>query len=467
MQVYIHIGYPKTGSSAIQSHIFTNQGWFEERGVYIPRTGYTSGRGHARLINADLKRLALKSEMELPAEVRLQELAEELAARAAEGVETALISWEGLAAISPPTMAKIHRALAGHQVTILCYVRDQVSLYQAAALKTLEVQGYVSARSFFDPPDIKDEELQLYDFSTALTHWHDAFEGSASVRVRLFERSCLVAGDVVTDFLNWLGLEPDDDFTLQTRVVNSTLDSRAAAALLIAKVTRVAQPELMRLTGALLEVAGNSDGNVKDFLPESSRRRIHDYFSDSNAKLLKQFRPENAPAGSSELFPGLREAKTSPVFDYLRSVFLALDAPGPRVWDGGVLEGKQVAQLIRPPGSGWRGAEPDGAWSMGPRSTIVFLLPDINRQRGPGAIALHFHGNYMQGHSETVLSINNEEHRLNLRDTEVRASIDDAMCEGGVRVGLQHHFPGAEEENAGAAELAFKLMRISYRFIWD
>ncbi|GAB5451292.1 MAG: hypothetical protein Hals2KO_16200 [Halioglobus sp.] len=467
MQVYIHIGYPKTGSSAIQSHIFTNQGWFEKRGVYIPRTGYTSGRGHARLINADLKRLALKSEAELPAEVRLQELAEELAARAEEGIETALISWEGLAAISPPTMAKIHRALAGHQVTILCYVRDQVSLYQAAALKTLEVQGYVSARSFFDPPDITDEELQLYDFAAALTHWHDAFEGSASVRVRLFERSCLVAGDVVTDFLHWLGLEIDDDFTLQTRVVNSTLDSRAAAALLIAKVTRVAQPELMRLTGALLEVAGNSDGNVKDFLPASSRQRIHDHFSASNAQLLEQFRPENAPAGSSELFPDLREAKTSPVFDYLRSVFLALDTPGPRVWDGGALEGRQVAQLIRPPGSGWRGAEPDGAWSMGPRSTIEFLLPDIHRQRGPGAIALHFHGNYRPGHSDTVLKINDEEQRLNLRDQEVRATIDDAMCENGVRVELQHHFPDSGEENAGAGELAFKLMRISYRFIWD
>ncbi|MEM1152888.1 MAG: hypothetical protein AAGI44_02030, partial [Pseudomonadota bacterium] len=66
MRVYIHIGYPKTGSSAIQSHIFTNRAWFETQGVYIPRTGYASGMGHSKLINADLPNLVLPSQKNIP-----------------------------------------------------------------------------------------------------------------------------------------------------------------------------------------------------------------------------------------------------------------------------------------------------------------------------------------------------------------------------------------------------------------
>lgn len=466
MRVYIHIGYPKTGSSAIQSHIFANRAWFESKGVYIPRTGYASGMGHSKLINADLPNLVLPSQKDIPAQVQLDALANELKHPAIDGVETALISWEGLVGIGPDTIAKIARALEDHRVTVLAYLRDQVSLYQAAALKTLEIHGYVTDSVFFGSGEISEYERELYDFSATLSKWKEAFQGRIEIRTRWFERGLLKEGNVVTDFLNWVGLNPDDEFALEHRSINQTIDSSAAALILLARSLRLPQKELTRITGALLQLGTGSEGSIKSFLSVEAQLRIYSIFSESNERLLREYSPENLPEHHDALRPPkASQSSGSPVFEYVAQVRAMLTKPEMQIWDGGVLHSNVLQQLTRPPGRGWRAIGSDGVWSIGLHSMLMFKLPKLSERKGPASLCIEFKGEYAKGHASTLLVTNEkQECMLDLREAQLNLKITDEFKSDGVRLQLKHQFPPPQLQNEQGQ--AYKLKEISYSFLW-
>src|SRR5690606_30908736 len=50
MELYLHIGYHKTGSSFLQSLFATNRDWFESQGIYYPK-GYRDKEAQSGLIS--------------------------------------------------------------------------------------------------------------------------------------------------------------------------------------------------------------------------------------------------------------------------------------------------------------------------------------------------------------------------------------------------------------------------------
>ncbi|MEM8662048.1 MAG: hypothetical protein AAGF35_14280, partial [Pseudomonadota bacterium] len=411
-----------------------------------------------------LPNLVLPSQKNIPAEVQLETLAQELATPAIDGCEKALISWEGFVGIKPETIAKLAHALGDRQVSVLAYLRDQISLYQAAALKTLEMHGFVTDSVFFGSGEISAHERELYDFNATLSKWKEAFRGRAEIRTRWFDRALLKEGDVVTDFLSWLDLAPDAEFVLETRTINRTIDSNAAALILLARSLRLPQKELTRLTGALLQL--NSGGGQKTFLNFDAQQRIYQIFKDSNERLLRDHRPENLPEQHAVLLPpNDSQSSNSPVFEYIAKVRAELKQPEILVWDGGVLHSKVLQQLTRPPGRGWRAVGAGGVWSMGRHSQLSFKLPKLNQLKGPSHLRISFRGEYAQGHSSTLVVVNEKPNNaLDLRKAELEIAITEELKENGVHLRLDHQFQAKQAQDEQAQ--AFQLQEIFYYFLW-
>ncbi|GAB5450763.1 MAG: hypothetical protein Hals2KO_10910 [Halioglobus sp.] len=470
MQVFLHIGYPKTGSTAIQWHVFSNQGWFEKRGFYIPRTGYAAGLGHAFLVGGKSQPLRSgANRVLLKPDSQFQTLAEELKACQEKGFDKALITWEGFAIVNEGVIDEMAQALGEFDISLFAYLRDQVSLHQSAALQGLENLRDFTADRFFGGRDIPESTLAQFDFPTVLARWQQAFGDRLTARTRLFERSLLQDGNVVIDFLQWLGLPQDDQFALQSSQINHSLDSRAAALILVARAAGVPGGRLIALSRALSDVTARSKSTSKNFMSVDDRQLLQDFYRDSNESLFSEYPPENAPGANTDFFPGKADDEgPAPEFEYLREVYRALGNPSPEVWGGGPINNQKVGRVARAPNAGWRGPEADGVWSVGSMSELAFRLPETHPEYGPSAVELTLSGSYFEGHSATDVRVGGNTERMDLSMATLRISLDDKIRKDGVRIVLQHQAPSITEASAAEpVELAYKLRFLSYTFVWE
>lgn len=473
MEVILHIGYPKTGSSAIQSHIHTNRGWLQKNGIYIPESGYGRGLGHAFLFGLDAKSPPPRGgDQALRGEDRLGDLEEELRQAEQRGFRRALISWEGLVSIQTHAIQSLCNALLGHSITLLAYVREQSALFQSAILQHVEAATNSPLISVFGNNNLSEISTEIYDFDATLSSWQTIFTDQIDVRIRVYEKRCLIDGNIVIDFLSWIGLSPDAGFCLQSKQVNHSLDSRTAALLLVAQAAGLDRGGRLKLSRALSQVIGRRGARDRKFLGDDELDLLRERYRMCNLRLFEKFKPENVDSDTSgfSLPEGKSEPEVSAIeFDFLRDLYNELTAPAMVVWQGDTLVSHKLVKIAGSRNQGWRGAEVTGVWSVGPASELAFLLPELDPVEGPKALKLTIAGRYFGENINTRVVVNGNEEILDLKSTELCIDIDERVLRQGIRIELLHSSPQIpNEQKAGLEEngIAFKLEWLSYSFIW-
>ena len=473
MQVFIHIGYPKTGSSAIQSHIFTNQRWLENHGIYIPKSGYASGLGHCFLLTGGNPLHSATGKDDSNQEAgQLSMLSKELGACSEAGFSKALISWEGLALLGKDSIENISAALRDHQVTIRAYVRDPVDLYQSAVLQEIESLWNYHEEILEDDHNIRDTRLLGRDFSSTLGEWESCFDGNIQIRVRVFDRNRLVDNNIVQDFLNWLDLTPDNNFYLQSRPTNHSLDTKAASILLVANAAGLHYGGLQKLSRALSTVTGKQKKKSQGFISGSSRSTLESLFEETNKLLANKYPPENAiddPLCFAKHDATTEVQNPSGELAYLREIYRELMSPALEIWEGGPLASRNLGILTRPPNRGWTLPQMKGIWAVGSKSTLAFLLPEHHPVEGPRAIRLSIGGTYAPGYTSTTLTASGVTADRNLSEAEVEIAITDKVRSHGVELILEHYPENATDQKSEDKKNppAFRLELLAYCFIWD
>ncbi len=206
--VYLHIGAPKTATSALQALLAQNAEALLASGVLYPQT-CRHGDAHHVLICDLIERhqghpLPDFWYGDYPRGRAWQALREELA-RQVDAIHAAVVSSElffGQTTHLDAILADIARELAGYPVRVVVYLRRQDRMY--SSFYNQDVKGVrqwaEDAYSFY-----ATHQLFQLDYYSLLRRWGEAF-GPANILLRPYEPAQWVDGDIGRDFCAALGL---------------------------------------------------------------------------------------------------------------------------------------------------------------------------------------------------------------------------------------------------------------------
>ncbi|MEO1292352.1 MAG: hypothetical protein AAFV62_05900 [Pseudomonadota bacterium] len=212
MDLTLHIGGEKTGTTTLQSFLYANRKALERRGLFrIDAVGQPDSRllatlamrddrcdeSHARLRLLDVNarramtektaRAIARTASRLPAGARIVVSSEHLQSRLWHQDEVSAVK-------------DMLTPFAG-RIRVVCYLRRQVDL--AVSFYATQLRAGVPASGPL-PHDPLSRNFYRYD--QVLERWANVF-GDAAMDVRIFEPEALVGDDIVTDFLSKLGVD--------------------------------------------------------------------------------------------------------------------------------------------------------------------------------------------------------------------------------------------------------------------
>ncbi|WP_372398645.1 hypothetical protein ABMY26_18505 [Azospirillum sp. HJ39] len=298
MHWIIHIGAPKTGSTAIQRFLHENRDRLETLGVLYPDVSLR-GYGHhdlAFLLGGGYPAWAT------PQDLPLSELGEALrnAVRTA-GVETVLLSSENFYLYPAPSALRGLLRSAGlsaeDRISVVCYLRRQDEAHVSWYNQTVKAQG-----NHIDFTASMRRDHGLWDYAERLKPWQAEF-GAQSIMLR--DYGATSADDVLTDFLAAIGFS-HASFDLPPirpngRINRDLLDFQRLVNRLPLKVVqkRRFHKQLIALTEA------TADSGLFDDTPllsPSGRAALLESYGASNTLVARTF------LNREELFPAAAPA---------------------------------------------------------------------------------------------------------------------------------------------------------------
>lgn len=261
MQIILHIGQPKTASTAIQLYFRRNRQQLAAQGVLYP----TSLGMKKSFIAPFLSSRGRRANKFSSAEEVVDGLREEFSGSYGKAV----LSDETIYRCNQGKKQHIKEMFSEHATSwrILCYVRrpDEhiVSSYQQAIRNNSGFNG--SFEAYYNKR-LKDD---YYRYNYQIERWAEIF-GRDAVEVRVFHRETLQGGPV-EDFIRWIGLDP---------------------ATLPPDVEQVANESVDRVGTEILRFLNDCEAKRRDILRdydlESLRRKLRALNSDDRLRLDTQ-----------------------------------------------------------------------------------------------------------------------------------------------------------------------------------
>jgi hypothetical protein len=455
MKLFIHIGFQKTGSSAIQVHLGLNDGVLRQRGILVPRAGWSAGNGHNGFISLDTDEL-------------LAGVSREIDEFSASGGHTAVLSFEGFTLFEAEAIEKFARYLGKHEVVLVAYLREQSELIQSAYLQRVKSGG--RHKSLLDFAIDKPLSFPQYlDIHAVIKKWQEGFGPRLQVITKIYDTADLVDNNAAADFLELLGVEDTADFQFLRKQQNTSLDVSSVALLNLLDAVSNEFPGRALLVDALLVNIAEKGMGPRYFLHSTQVDAVREHYAASNQRVLEQYRPVNCSEPERpQLFsfkptatfasgpePELLASVTQ-IVNQLKSVFL---------WRGKAIKGHGLKRIAAGDDHGWQAPTLKGAWSGGGFSTITFYLPVTRLNAGGGLIDLAFSGHYAKGFSATQVSCGDITAQVcNLADYVLHIPKDAADIRGRIVVTLQHIADESSPNEEGLVESsrAFHLEELSY-----
>jgi hypothetical protein len=476
MDVVIHIGYPKTGSSSIQAHLAKNRNWLLTQGILIPQTGFNYGHGHNGLFNAMLGRgvfnnpLYENNPLNDGVKDTLLALRKELSDFEKQGGGRAIISWEGFVRLKSSSVKGLANCLRGHNVTVVGYLREQAELLQTIYLQGVKRKRQESLMDdFYQSPNLlTPASMNIYEI---LSLWRASFDEKAGFVTRIYDRSNLLNNDIVDDFFDCIKVELNDNFSSIKSDQNSSIDVPSAKLLNLVDQLSCPFEGRNRLSDALLLNINTNGAGEKYFLKEENVSYIRNHYSESNRLVLEEFTPNNID---------VQEVKT--LFDNKKVVHVGeIDADKDIVklvteslvqmrkdfyWDGRLISGLEIAPMIKSDENGWGKPRHKGSWSIGRVSKLSFFVPNSIMMTEESNIPLLIRGQYYADNSQTTVKVNQQEPFIgDLQKIIISIPKHTLSDNGKVEIVLTHEYPVSPKqlgESDDEREIAYRLEECSF-----
>ncbi len=280
----LHIGAPKTGSTALEKFLANNAQILSKNGWKYP-TINIRGFGHhdlAYLVSSGYPDWAT------PQTKTLDELQQDLAEAVKDKEKIILSSEIFYLQPNPEGVAEILSRLGcqTHNVKIVVYVRRQDDIHISWYNQAIKAQGYTGS--------IKDsikETHATWDYLHQLTQWSDVF-GKENILVRPYQAEDMISDDICVDFASLVGFPVNKlDFPQEhsnTRINKDILEyQRLINGLpLSAEEKRRFHKQLMDLTQYSSELELFDDTPLLSIM---EREEILNEYENSNRKVAQTF----------------------------------------------------------------------------------------------------------------------------------------------------------------------------------
>lgn len=222
MRIFLHTGVWKTGSTAIQTFLSKNADELLKSGYMIP--GYAR---NMREYNHLFERLVARDE------AGIQTVFEQLAKDVnAHNPNALIISSEHFWHAPPDVIERIATMLRRYSddVRVIAYIRSQddmwASLYaqQAKFFRVRSTHNIWGNGDYIGPAIAENAMFYHRCFST----YQQVFGGDA-ISLKVYDRAAFRGGDVVQDFLEWIGVDDNAGFIASEQDENSSLGWKGVA----------------------------------------------------------------------------------------------------------------------------------------------------------------------------------------------------------------------------------------------
>ena len=285
MRLYLHIGLPKTGSTAIQRFFKVNRDALEERGVLYPLSGRPKKPGSStdspRLNHHPLALEILSP----PEDVRDSAWPELLAELRGAKEDVALVSSEVFDYLRADSQfAAVRSHLQGLDVKVIVYVRRQDEYLASYYCQWVYRRGESHRFEEFRRLPVVEANYQKL-----LSRWEEAF-GREALIVRPYERSALVNGDVIDDICAQIGVNLGAEATRPPpgKVVNPTYPRNVINCVRMARQAGMDDDQLAALRDLFKRIYFGRK-TESDYLSPTQRTQLLGEFGESNRAVAKRY----------------------------------------------------------------------------------------------------------------------------------------------------------------------------------
>lgn len=284
MEIILHIGLHKTGSTSIQNYFFENRNLIlKHYGFLYPETGIFTVAHHFAAWSLQ-EPLESSWAISLGFDKKAKDLFPEIINEAmSAGARKLLISSEDFSLISPEKLAPI---IKNNKLMVFLYLRRQDKLIESffgQMVRQYETRYY----------EIFDTYLaslgNFLDFEIFLDNWQQAIPGVV-IKPMIYDRSEFPNGNVVEDFLKAIGLDIHTDIDVEKSIVNESLSPLSIRAL--AKINKMYSLDRDQHEGLIIQLRGMpSDDDLEQVGFFSFERRIAylENYEKSNQIISKRF----------------------------------------------------------------------------------------------------------------------------------------------------------------------------------
>ena len=283
--IYIHIGTPKTGTTAIQRFLTQNNMLLAQRGIFYPIVGRLYSENQKQIYNSENALTAINGHVIFDREL----FKEQLDIFAKSDCSTMILSEENLFLHlhhenQLPYNDSFWELLSNYEVKIIIYFR------QSAEYLTSQWQEYIKLKLQQNFEDY----LETTNYAECLKGFHNLLPrvGLDNMIVRTYEPTRWLHHNLIDDFLNAINIENTDEFMpLRTR------ENKTHSRDYCERILYVNQ-HLKAETGTGLDdihginemiPKGDNPQTILESLPDEMIKKISDKYYPAECEIAKKF----------------------------------------------------------------------------------------------------------------------------------------------------------------------------------
>lgn len=268
--IYLHIGRHKSGTTSIQRFLARNRDVLLRNGFCYPDCAPHPTAHHP--ISIALRDTDGSGVNDFPA----------ISALSSEEFKgfNFIFSSEGFQSLRPHVVSSV---FSPGETKVVVYIREQLEYSISSYLQRIQA----SAARWSFQEYLQRIRPNLY-YGAFLNDWADKF-GSKSITVRIFDRSKLEGGDVVTDFCSQVGLDKITDFSRLERFSNPSLTyPLLVLKLFLNRHLSEQEQRKLRIYAFLDQFADTFQGKTTPFpVKKALVERYRDSFREGNRRMAE------------------------------------------------------------------------------------------------------------------------------------------------------------------------------------